>query len=277
MLTLPFAIAAAVSYGLSDYVGGRASERIDARVVALISQACAAVLAVLLVVSPVGQGAPTGADVLWGAGAGLGSAIGNVLIYRGIATSSVTSVAPMSGVVAVTIPVVVGVAFGGLPTPLQTAGLIAVVPAIWLVAAGGRSAADRRGLLIGAGAGAGFGTQFTCLGQTSEAAGLVPLAIGQGVSVALLAVLAVGVLRTGGSLPRRAVGMAAVAGVLAGVATVSYQIAAQLGDLAIAAAVTSLYPAVTVVAAAIVTRRWWTRTEGIGLALCTLALVLIST
>jgi drug/metabolite transporter (DMT)-like permease len=67
-----------------------------------------------------------------------------------------------------------------------------------------------------------------------------------------------------------------VAGLLAGTATICFQLAAQRGLLTIAGVVTSLYPAVTVLLAALVLREGIHRTQGAGLALATTAVVLIA-
>lgn len=69
---------------------------------------------------------------------------------------------------------------------------------------------------------------------------------------------------------------ALTAGGCAGVAAVAFQLSAQADDLSVVAAVTSLYPAVTVIAAAAVARSWWSRREGGGLVLAVAALVMIA-
>ncbi|MEJ1091295.1 EamA family transporter [Microbacterium istanbulense] len=269
-------LVAALGYGLSDLIGGRAARILDPRLVALVSQVCATIIACALLVSPIGAGSPTAHDLVWGAGAGLGAAAGNILIYRGIARHSAVSVAPVSGVTAVAIPVLVDLVTGVVPTVLQAVGLALALPAIWLVSGGGRGI-SRAALLIGSGAGAGFGMQFTCLGQTSPNAGLAPLALAQTVSVITL-IAAVGFA---GAAARRAtvrgIRDAAAAGLLAGVATVAFQFAVRLGAAGIAAAVTSMYPAVTVLAAAGFERQSITPRAGVGLGLCVVVLVLIAT
>ncbi|WP_386672177.1 EamA family transporter [Lysobacter korlensis] len=270
------ATAAALCYGVSDFTGGVAAGRLDARVVALISQSLACVVALLLVVLPLAAREPSTADLIWATVAGIGSAAGNVLIYHGIAHHGATSVAPTSGIVAIAIPVAAGLMAGETLSPIAIVGLAAAVPAIWLVSSGGSHLRrDLRGVLIGAAAGAGFGLQFASLGQTSPGGGLVPLAASQGVSVLVLAAVVLTAVRPLRRPPRAAGIIAMAAGMAAGAATASFQTAVRIGDLTVVAVITSLYPAVTVVIAAIAARRWWTLREGLGLALSAAALVLI--
>jgi uncharacterized membrane protein len=62
----------------------------------------------------------------------------------------------------------------------------------------------------------------------------------------------------------------------AGIATICFQFAAQSGMLTITAVVTSLYPAATVLLAALVLRERVGQTPGIGLALAAVAVALIA-
>lgn len=270
------AVGAAVSFGLSDFFGGVAARSTHAVVVALISQVCAGILAVSATLLTGPFGAPSASDAGWAALAGIGSAFGNVLIYRGIARYAAQSVAPASGLVAMAIPVLTGFVGGESLNGAQWLGLAAAIPAIWLASGGGRASWNaRRGVGIGIGAGAGFGLQFACLGQISGDTGLAPLAWSQLVSALLLGLTA-SLHRGRWSISRVGAGWAVGAGACAGMAAIAFQLSVQLEDLSVVAVVTAMYPAVTVVFAAIGARRWWTRSEGSGLVLCIAALVLIA-
>lgn len=274
-MVLVLALGAAFAYGVSDFVAGVVTRRASPWAVAATSQAAAA--AIIVAAALLHPGAPGPADLWWGAAAGLGNGAGNVFLYRGLGGGRMAVVAPLSAVATAGLPVLVGVALGERAGALPFAGVALALPAIWLVSLGGPGlrAATRRDLLDGLAAGVGFGVQFAALGQVTSRGGLVPLAVSQLVSVASIVAGAVAVsapwaARNGTARP------AAAAGLLAGIATVSFQLAAQRGLLSIASVLTALYPAVTVVLAAVLLRERVGRGQGAGLALAATAVALIA-
>lgn len=132
-MTVVLSLCAAIAYGLSDFVGGVVARRASVWAVAAISQATAAVLAVGLAASIPGD--PSAGDLYFGALAGIGAAAGNVLIYEGLARGRMTVVAPLSAITAAALPVIVGYAAGERPPIISTIGVVAALPAIWLVSA----------------------------------------------------------------------------------------------------------------------------------------------
>jgi drug/metabolite transporter (DMT)-like permease len=269
-------LCSAVAYGLSDFVGGVVTRRAGVWAVAATSQATATLLAVALATTRGGD--PHAADFWWATLAGLGSAAGNVLIYLGLARGRMAVVAPLSAIVTGAVPLVVGLAIGDRPGLLPVAGILLALPAIWLVSAPAGASfrdADRADVARGLLAGLGFGVQFTGLGLIHENAGLAPLAWSQVVSV--LAIVLGAMAWRAPWVPRdRQAAKGAIAGLLAGIATVCFQLAVQRGLLVFAAVVASLYPAVTVLLAAAVLRERIHKTQAGGLVLATTAVVLIA-
>jgi drug/metabolite transporter (DMT)-like permease len=124
-------------------------------------------------------------------------------------------------------------------------------------------------------AGIGFGVLFAALGQVSDAAGYWPLVVNQGSSVVFMALAAV--LLGGNPLPRRreeVVGL--VPGVLAATAVLFFILATHHGFLSLAAVITSLYPAFTVLLAIAVLREHVHRAQAVGLLLCAATIVCVS-
>jgi uncharacterized membrane protein len=181
MLAAALALASALSYGLSDFVGGILSKSRTVWTVATASQLTAALgVAVVAVLAP---GDPSAADFGWGAAAGLGGALGIVFLYRGLSRGRMSVVAPISGTGAALIPVVVGIAGGEQPSALVWVGIVLAFPAIYLIPQAGGSPADPAGgpprpSAAGDGvvAGLGFGVLFALVGQIGEGAGFLPLA-----------------------------------------------------------------------------------------------------
>lgn len=268
------ALAAATAYGLSDFVGGLASRRTSAWSVAFVGAVGALAGAVALAL--LAPGDPTGTDLAWGALAGVGSGTGGAFLYRGLAAGRMGVVAPVSAVGAALLPVVVAVTTGERPSTLVWIGIAAAVPGIWLVSREPDSdggLAD--GLVDGLLAGAGFGLLFAAMGQVPDEAGWWPTAVTQ--AVALVAVAVTATVLHAGWVPRhRADTWGLLAGFLATIAVVCFLLATQSGLLTVAAVVTSLYPAVTVLLAATVLRERIHGIQGLGLACCGLAVALVA-
>jgi len=269
-------LLAAASYGLGDFSGGIFSKRAGAWVVSLVAQVAGTVLILLLTL--VTDGDVTSRDLWWAVLAGVGNGFGTAFLYRGLASGRMGVVAPVSGVGAVLVPVVVGVLTGERPDVVVWAGILLAFPAIWLVSrepidgpVGGGS-----GLVDGILAGLGFGVLFAALAQIPEEAGFLPLALNQ--AVAGVAVIVVATVLRSPWVPRT---RAALGGVRPGehgaLATGLFLVATQSGYLTVTAVITSLYPAFTVLLAATVLREPVHRAQGIGLGLCACAVVLVAT
>jgi len=267
-------LCAAAAYGLSDFVGGVASRRISPWAIAFTSQIGGA-FAVLLLSLGV-DGSPDRADVGWAVVAGLGNGIGTAFLYRGLSAGRMGVVAPVSGVGAALVPVVVGVVSGERPSSFAWLGIVAALPAIWLVAREtSPTAVSGSGLVDGVLAGLGFGTLFAALGQIPEESGFLPLALNQVVGAVVVVAVASALRATW--VPREPLAyVGLVSGCLGAAATALFLVATQSGYLTVAAVLTSLYPAFTVLLAAAVLRERIHRSQAIGLVLCTIAVGLIA-
>jgi drug/metabolite transporter (DMT)-like permease len=282
-MAVVLALVSALSYGLSDFVGGLVSRRTSAWSVAVVGQlssaTCVVVLALLV------PGDPGRADLLWGALAGIGSGTGAGFLYRGFAAGRMGVVAPVSAVGAALVPVLAGTLGGERLALLVWLGIVAALPGIWLVsrAPGDARAVDpaagrgqlAAGALDGALAGIGFGLLFAALGQVPDAAGWWPLAACQVVSVPAVALLAVA-LRADWVPRGPAVRTALLCGPLGALATGTFLLATQAGFLTVAGVLTSLYPASTVLLAALVLHERVHRSQGVGLALCAVAVACVA-
>jgi drug/metabolite transporter (DMT)-like permease len=278
MISALLALFGAVSYGVSDFIGGLASRRTTVWPVAVLSCAGAFVCALVLAVTVPGH--PHTADIVWGLLAGIGSGAGTAFLYRGLAGGRMGVVAPVSGVGATVLPVLIGVSGGDRPSVLAWLGILAALPGIWLVSKEEREpAADATpassGLLDGVAAGIGFGMLFAALGQIPSSAGYWPFAANQLTSV--LAVTVACLALGGDPVPR--VGeqwWGLASGVLAAAAGLGFLLATHHGLLSVSAVLTALYPAFTVLLAALVLREHIHRVQGAGLALCAITVVLVA-
>jgi len=275
-VAIVLSLLAAVAYGLSDFIGGFFSQRVSPWAVAFVGAIAASVAIALFAL--VDGGDPRGTDYAWSLVAGVGNGFGTAFLYRGLSSGRMGVVAPVSGVGAALVPVVVGLASGERPGAIVWTGMLVALPAIWLVAsepAGAEPSTSGSGLLDGVLAGLGFGTLFAALAQIPEDSGFLPLAVNQLVAAALIAGVATA-LRSAW-VPRERAAYAGVAcGVLGALATGLFLVATQSGYLTIAAVITSLYPAFTVILAFSVLREHVHRTQAVGLLLCAVAVALVA-
>ena len=276
-MTVVLALSAAFAYGLSDFIGGISARRTSPWPPAFL--ACAGALVGAVALALLVPGEPTRPDLLWGALAGVGGGAGGAFLYRGLAAGKMGVVAPISGVGAAVVPVVVGLATGERPGLLVWLGLVVALPGIWLVAREPSLDADQpksaEGVVDGVLAGLGFGIIFAAMGQVPDTAGYWPLAIAQAVAMPVVAVTAIAL---GGSIvPRAASAWWGVgAGLLATAAVVSFLLATQRGLLTVASVLTSLYPAFTVLLASAWLKEHIHKAQAVGLGLCAVAVGLVA-
>lgn len=281
MIAVALAVAGALAYGFSDFLGGVLSRRGALWPTALT--ACTGAFLGTLVLALTVSGTPEGGDFAWAAIAGVGSGAGTAFLYRGMAAGRMGVVAPISAVGAAAIPVLAGVATGERPGAIVWLGIVVAFPAIWLVAQeepapGERvpaSAAEPTGALDGALAGVGFGVLFAAIGQVPTSSGYWPVALTQAISIGAVALAAVA-LRERPWPRRRADYGGLVSGLLAALAVWCFLLATDRGLLTVSAVLVSLYPASTVLLAVALLHEHIHRAQAIGLALCAAAVVCVA-
>lgn len=280
-MAIVLALCSALAYGLSDFLGGILSRRTSAWAVAVVAQTSSALCVAALAFFVTGD--PTGADFRWALLAGVGSGMGTGFLYRGFSSGRMSVVAPVSAVGAALVPVLAGTATGERFSLVVWVGIAAALPGIWLVSStpedpigtSGKPVSVAEGLVDGILAGLGFGLLFAALGQIPDSAGWWPLTLCQVVSIPAVIVLAVA-LRAPWA-PREPVArLAVLAGPLGAAATAMFLLASQRGFLTIAGVLSSLYPASTVLLAAVLLHERVHRAQGVGLGLCALAVAFVA-
>jgi drug/metabolite transporter (DMT)-like permease len=272
------ALASAVVYGASDFLGGLASRRTSVFGVVALSQVVG--LAALVTLLPWLGGPAEGADLAWGAAAGLAGATGLVVFFRTLARGVMSVVAPVTAVTAAAVPVLVGLLSGNSIGTWAGLGIALALLAVVLVSAESGLSALRAARPAALGpallAGSMFGLFFVLLDRTSEEAGLTPLVTARVASVALVAVIALG----GGQslrVTRAALPLVAASGVGDMTANALFLLATQAdGQLAITGVLASLYPVSTVVLAQVVLRERLAGAQVAGLLAAGAAVVLIT-
>jgi drug/metabolite transporter (DMT)-like permease len=275
-----FALLSALSYGVSDFVGGRASRRVPAVAVAFGAELV--LLAVCLAVVPwVESGGPSAAALWWGIAGGVFGSLGVLGLYAVLARGNMTVVAPLTGIVSAVVPVVVALAIGERPGGLAAAGIAVAVVSVALIGgllgAAGQPVTART-ILLAILVGSMFGMLFVAYSRTGDDSGLWPLLTARVGGTPLLLGAFLVARRSGSvSLTTRDVAVPAlVVGVLIGLANAAYLAATREGLLSVVAVVVALYPAATVALASIVDHERASRSQLMGMALAAMALTMIT-
>jgi drug/metabolite transporter (DMT)-like permease len=281
------ALAAAVSYGVSDFAGGVLARRAHVLVVFLLSQLVSSFL--LIVCVTLWAGAVSWPGLGWGAAAGLAGVVGTSLLYQGLAIGRMSVVAPITAVVGAGLPVLFGLAAGERPAPAALAGIViglsAVVvitrspddPATSIATSRGVQAVDsaRQAIMCAFGAGVGFGLFYVLLERSPVDSGLWPL-LGTRITLVGVLSLVVAARRFAAGVPSgmglRLVGL----GVVNTAADLLFLLATREGLLSLVAVITSMYPAVTVAMAGLLLGERIARRQVIGLAIAGVSVTLIA-
>lgn len=278
------ALASAVFYGLSDFLGGVLSRRASFLWVTLVGQIGA--LGSMALVGPlVSRTVPDVADLAWGGVSGVGTGLAMTFLYRGMCRGAMSIVVPVSAVGGVAMSVMVGVAFlAESPTPLAWAGIALSVPALWSVSRrpAGEEAWTQGAVRDGLISSVGIALQYLALAEAGLESGIWPVVAGRVTSVVTVAVLGKS-LWAGARRPsvqgERAAGLvfaAAFAGALAGIALLCFLLATRTQLVSIAVVLSSLYPVIPVLLGVTVLRERLSRRQVGGLAAALVATVLIT-
>lgn len=222
-----------------------------------------------------GETAPLPADLVWSVLGGVTGGIGITALYRGLAVGRMGIVAPVTGVIAALIPVAAGIVLEGLPTSLVLFGIVLAIAAVVLVSRVRDAGSGPSGLGLALLAGVGIGLFSVCIAQISDGHAFGPLVVIRGTE-AILVAAAVVVTRSSWRPERRLLPAIAAVGVLDMIGNGAFILAVQVGALAVAAVLSSLYPVTTVILAAVVLRERVTRVHAIGIALAVGAIACIA-
>lgn len=276
-MVVVLALLAAVVYGTGDFVGGLASRQRPAIAVLLYEYPVGAVLVLALL--PAFYGPLDLRSGLLGVGGGIAGMVGIIVLYSLMARAPMNVVSPVTAVLAAIVPVGFGVLVGERPHLAAWFGIALGLVAVLLVS---RTPQDHPhgpiGLPILALAclsGLGFGVYFICLARADHDSGLWPLVISRLTSAALIVPLA-WQRRVAQVLTGPVLGLALLAGVLDASANLFFLLASRHGLLSLASVITSLYPAMTVLLAAVLLHERTGPWQRVGLALAAGSIVLIT-
>lgn len=241
-------LLSAASWGGSDFVGGLGSRRTPVLLVIAAGQIVS--LLVLIMICMAAHAAMPGRhDLILMLIGGFEGALALSFFYHALSLGAMGLTAALTGLVTALVPVVFSALRYGLPAPITTVGLVAGCVAIWLITHQKGPAAPARALLFGVTAGFGFGAQLVLfkLASTASILSLMTVTRASGLVAILLVLLATRPTVQNGSFWL----FGAASGLLDTAGSLFYLGASRLGRLDAAAVVCSLYPAGTILLAAI--------------------------
>ena len=279
-------VTAALIFGSADFAGGMAAKRISAVRVTAIGGLSG--LVILLLAFPLFPSVWSTKAILLGGVTGITGAFAVVLLYACLAIGPMSILSPLTAVISAMVPVLAGVVRGEHRGVLSYVAIVVALIAVVLVGFVPEKGAVRpslRALAMAVGAGALIGAFLILIDLTPGNSGLVPLVVSRTVNaIVMFSAIGIGALlaRRRGTTPR-AVGrwkpglvLAIVAGVIDAIANALLLFGLRQGELTIQSVLTALYPAGTILLAAIMLRERIAPIQIVGLVLALVAAALLA-
>ena len=278
-------------WGCGDFSGGMGVKRSGGSMgaglrVVLLSHATSFIVLLTLAYLR-GDATPHGTLLAWGIAAGVAGGGALTAFYIALSRGAMGASAAISGLLAAAIPAALTLWQQGPPGVIPLLGFAVAAVAIWLIAGSPAKAATggrtRQTMALAMLAGVGFGFYFVALKMASPAGVLWPMVSARIGSLSICSVMLLTLrLRTGnaeasrGSLNRTAVSWTLATALLDTSGNLLFVEATRTGRLDVASVLASLYPATTILLAALALGEWPTRRQTLGMAAAAVAVALIA-
>jgi drug/metabolite transporter (DMT)-like permease len=229
----------------------------------------------LLLVWITGEHVPPLSSFGWGVIAGITDAFGVAALYKGLSTGRMGVVAPVASVITAVLPVLFGIGIEGMPGRIQLLGFALAVVSIWLITRPDGELDSRRGLGLALLAGLMFSLLLISGKEAGRHAVLWPLVSARAASTVLMFSIVAFSPRDGRPLKPVLVPIV-LSGVLDSLANAMFIAATRHGRLDVAAVLSSLYPASTVILARVLLKEKISRTQAVGIVGALAAVAVIS-
>ena len=223
----------------------------------------------------IGEAMPGPGSMAIAVAAGVTGVLGILSLYNGLAVGRMGVVAPVTGVIAASLPVAAGILRDGVPGATVLIGIGLALFAVVLVSRVPGAAGSRSGVEFGIGAGVGIGLFNILVAGLPEGEVFGPLVIFK-----ITSAVVIGLIVVFGRRPWQ-VGRASLPVALGvGIADMGgnglYVLATQAGRLDIAATLSSLYPVTTVLLAILFLGERLSRSHTVGIVAAGAAIALIT-
>lgn len=269
-----FGLASAASWGAGDFCGGLASKRTGLYQVVIVSQLIGAILLLILALVT-GEPIPALSVLIITAIAGLLGAGGLLALYRSLAQGRMGLAAPVSGVLSAAVPVIVAAFLDKLPDWLKVVGFILALIAVWLISRSEGVAFRLNDIGLPLFAGLCFGGFIAIAGRVAQGSIFWPLVAARVASITALTLFALFTRQP--IIPARSdLPLLISSGILDAGGNAFLILASQAGRKDVAAVLSALYPASTVLLAWVVLKERLTRWQTVGVLAAFASIIFIS-
>ena len=202
LLIVLLALAAALLYGVADFMGGVAARRIPVVIASTINYAVATLVLIVAVLAVGGVWSTTA--IVGGVVAGVLAAVAFLTFYAALAAGPISLMTPLIALLSSAVPVVVALVLGDRLQPIAWIAIAVAIVGSMLIGIerrDGARAVKRRTLVFAVISGLGFGFATVALDSAPADAGMVPVFLDTTVGFVLLVAL-VGLARITPALQR---------------------------------------------------------------------------
>jgi drug/metabolite transporter (DMT)-like permease len=271
--TAVYGLAAVVTWGTSDFLGGYATRRANAFLFSTVVN-IGGLLLVGTLASTTHAAFPSGRSVLWLLAGGASGGASLAIFYRALASGRMGLTAPVAAVFSAAIPTVFSMFTEGVPGKIPVIGFFLAAIGLWLITRA-EDGNTPEGIGLALLAGAGFAVFYLCVRQASDGSAFW-IATFTRTGGLLITGLIVLMQREFSDITAAGVRWGILTGCVDSIGTILFVRASQTGRLDEAVVISSLYPAVTVLLARIFLKEHFTRWRFVGLLAALAAVPMIA-
>jgi drug/metabolite transporter (DMT)-like permease len=280
LLSIIYGLLSALTWGAGDFTGGLASRKVGS----YRSVFYAGIIGILFLSSVllfIKEPIPNQHVIIFSALAGMAGTLGLILLYHAMSIGLMSIAAPVSALLAATIPVIFGAFTEGLPEPLTLIGFIFALFAVWMISSADADIqnifthlADLKLPLL---AGMTFGFYFILVHYATDnsTATIWPLIISR-VGGFLLIICYLIITKSSFKVEASSLPIISANGILDLAGNFFFILASRAGRLDVASVLSSLFPSATIFLAAIILKEKLTRNQWIGVLSALIAIVLMT-